>query len=149
MKTRKTGQSGLSLVELLAVLAIMGLSLGMTALYLKPAEAPLQTGAVLLEGYFRQARFKAMANTSAYRIKPGMNGLLRSEYANSCSDTTWTPSNSLNLTLPEGVNMTEIDWIVCFSARGVSSDNVVVTLTHPEYGTKQVEVLLGGTTQVL
>ena len=42
-------QSGVSLVELMAVLAITGIAVGIAALYLRPMEAPLQTATANLE----------------------------------------------------------------------------------------------------
>ena len=56
MRKSWNSQTGIGLPELLVVVAIMGIALGAAALYLKPAEAPLQLAAELLEGYFRQAR---------------------------------------------------------------------------------------------
>ena len=44
--------------------------------------------------------------------------------------------------------MTDSAWVVCFNARGISSNNLTVTLSHPDRGSRQVEVLLGGATRV-
>ena len=55
---------------MIAVLAVVGLTLGAATAILQPAAAPLETGAVLLEGFFTRARARAMATTSAYRITP-------------------------------------------------------------------------------
>ena len=55
----------------------------------------------------------------------------------------------MKLNLPQGVTLTDTSWSVCFSSRGISSDNVVLTLQHDVYGSEQVEVLLGGTTRVV
>ena len=48
----------------------------------------------------------------------------------------------------EDVTVEESGWSVCFSRRGVSDANTVLTVTHPEYASRQVEVLLGGLTRV-
>ena len=139
----------MSLPELMVGLAIMGLALGAAGLFLRPAAAPLQTGTVLVEGYFRQARMKAIAHTSAYRVRAITTDRLRLEFANTCSAVTWTASDALDLELPQDVALTSTTWSVCFTSRGISQNNVVVTLTHAEYGSRQVEVLLGGTTRVI
>jgi len=145
----KIGQAGFTVVELLVVFAVLGVSLGVGALYLKPAAAPLATSAPLVEGYLRQARMRAMATTSAYRVRPISGAALVAESAGSCLDATWATSSLPDLALTEEVELVETDWSVCFSSRGVSSDNVVITLSHPDFGTKQVEVLLGGTTRII
>jgi len=137
------------LVELLVVLAVLGLSVTAVAFYLSPLETPLHSGTVLLESYFRQVRRQAMATTSAYRAVPlGQNRLI-AQRASSCLDTTWTDDPLVRIQLPDGVAMTDSTWRVCFSSRGISANNTIVTLTHPDFGQKQVEVLIGGTTRVL
>lgn len=143
------GQEGLSLVEALVVLTIAGLAIGATSLYLAPAEAPLITGTTILEGTFRQARLKAIATTSAYRVKPILNYRMIAETAVSCASTTWTEDPEMRVILPDKVTLDDVTWSVCFSSRGVSSDNVTIGLSHPHFGSKQIEVLLGGTTRVI
>jgi hypothetical protein len=140
---------GSSLGELLVVLAIIGLSVGIAAMNLRPMETPLQTGAALLEAVFHQARLQAIATTSAFRVIPAGSSQLRAEYADSCMDTTWSPEPSLRVEFPDGVSQSPTTWSVCFSSRGISTNNVVVTLSHPQYGQRRIEVLLGGTTRVL
>jgi hypothetical protein len=110
---------------------------------------PLESGAIQLEGYFRQARLRAMATTSARRVVPSDSRHLRIEYAATCSDTSWTTENGMRLELPDGVSMTDSTWSVCFSSRGISLNNLTVTLSHSQYGTTDIEVLLGGTTRIL
>jgi len=142
-------ESGLSLPELLTVIAIMGLALGMAAMYLEAAEAPLEIAASIVEGEFRQARLKAIATTSAYRVSASASHRLIAERGLSCASTTWTQDSQMNLVLPDGVTMTDTSWLVCFSSRGISTNNVTVPLAHDKYGTLSVEVLLGGTTRVV
>ena len=142
-------QAGIGLVEMLVVLAITGIALGAAAMYLQPAEVPLETGANLLEGSFRQARLRAIATTSAFRVQPASSGVLATQSSTSCTGTTWTTETGLNVALPSGVTITDTTWAVCFSSRGVSTDNTTVTLQHPKYGTIDVEVLIGGTTRVI
>ncbi len=143
------GHRGFTLYELLVVVAIMGLSLAIGSLYLEPMETPLQSGAIQMEAFFRQARLRAMATTSAYRVAPSDASNLAAERAATCSASTWTPENDMELELPGGVAMNDTSWSVCFSSRGVSMNNVTVTLQHSKYGLRQVEVLLGGTTRIL
>lgn len=142
-------QSGVTFVELLVVMAILGIGLGMASMFLKSTDNPLHTGGVLLEASFREARLLAIAETAAYRVLPRDSGAVRMERASTCADATWTGAEVPAVELPEGVVIQEEGWFVCFNSRGISSDNVVVTLAHASFGSRQVEVLLGGTTRVL
>ena len=142
-------QQGFTLSELMVVLAIMGLSATIGSLYLDPMTTPLESGAIQLEGFFRQARLQAMATTSAHRVSASDSSNLMVESAGTCSDTTWTTDGDLELELPRGVTMSDDSWSVCFSSRGISLNNVTVTLAHAKYGTRDIEVLLGGTTRIL
>ena len=144
-----SGQSGMTLVEMLAVLAIFGILIGMGAVYLTPMEAPLKTGSEILETAFRQARARAIATTSSYRVRPSTAGEVVGEYARSCSSVSWNDEPKLYRDLPDSVTFPDPSWVVCFSPRGVASANVVVTLSHPDLGTRHVEVMLGGVSRVL
>jgi len=139
----------MTMVELLVVMTIMGLSVGISALYLTPAAAPLETGSLLLEGYLREARLKAMATTSAYRVQPVDERTLEARVASNCSSVDWEVGPVPELRLPRDVNLSDTDWSICFSSRGIASVNVVVTLAHDELGETQVEVMLGGATRVI
>lgn len=142
-------QSGVSLVELMVALALLAMAAAATTVNLEPAEQPLVTGSRLVEGFILQARSSAIATTSAYRVVPAGPSRLVAQYANDCGDATWTPEPAQRLELPDEVKMTATDWSICFSRRGVASANVTVTLTHPDRGAVQVEVLLGGATRVV
>ena len=59
---------------------------------------------------------------------------------------------TLDLSLPARVTIaapTPLNWSVCFDTRGVTSANIIITLAHPELGSQQVEVLLGGSVRAL
>lgn len=142
-------ESGMALIEMAATMAIMATVLSVGALYLKPMAAPLQTAADSLEGTLRGARAKGMATTSAYRVRPLGSQRILAETAARCSSTLWTTDPVLDTELPEGVTMTSSSWSVCFSGRGTSSDNLTIDLWHADHGSRQVEVMLGGTTRVL
>ena len=90
-----------------------------------------------------------IAETAAYRLVPQGTRTVRMERAASCGDTTWTDAPTPSVPMPDGVTIVTEGWTVCFNSRGISSDNVVIELSHAEYGARKVEVLLGGTTRVL
>jgi len=142
MSTRRS--RGSSLVELLVVLAITASAVGAASLYLRPVEAPVQVAAAELEGFLREARARALATTSACRVQPLGPRALRGECAASCGSTSWTGDPNRRLEFPRGVAMTDTGWTVCFNSRGLASANLTVTLVHPEFRSRQVEVLLGG-----
>ena len=140
---------GMSLVELLVVVALMGVMLGVGGIYFTTNEVSLQGATELVERFLRHARGKAMATTSAYRVSALDNRQLQALFSTNCSSASWTVDSALSFELPEKVTLTDTTWTVCFSSRGISSNNLLVGLSHPESGTRQVEVMLGGTTRIV
>jgi prepilin-type N-terminal cleavage/methylation domain-containing protein len=141
--------TGVTLVELIVVMAILAVAIGIAVVNLEPLESPLMTGTSLVESFLTQARVSAMATTSAYRVVPSDTSSLLTETAESCTAGTWTAQPSLTMVLPQDVTMADTAWTACYTPRGLSRDNVLITLEHPSYGSRQVEVLIGGTTRVL
>ena len=147
--TRRHNEAGITLLEMLVVLAIIGISVGAVSLNLEPLGSPLRAGTSLVEGFMRQARLNAIATTSAYRVSPISIYKLGAETADSCTASTWTTDSSMKLDMPEEVELDSTAWSVCFSSRGISAGNVVIGLHHDTWGDVDVEVLLGGTTRVV
>jgi hypothetical protein len=143
------GEAGATLLELLGVVAILGLGVGIAALNLEPLETPLDASVTLTEGFFREARLSAIATTSSHRVLATSSSRLGMQRAASCSATSWETVSNKRLDLAQGVTFSDTSWSVCFSSRGISAGNVVVTLEHGLYGSEQVEVLIGGTTRVV
>ncbi|WP_105316880.1 pilus assembly FimT family protein [Thermus tenuipuniceus] len=119
---------GATLVELLAVLGILGIVAAIGVLNLRPLSDPLQDAVAQAEGYLKQVRAKAMATTSAYRVELGPSGF-RAWYASSCRGANFTEDTALRLDLPQGVRLearwaqsgqafAPSDW-VCFTSRGL------------------------------
>ncbi len=138
------GSRGMTLVEVLAVLAITAVFLTASAVYLRPIETPLRTGAQLVEGLMKQARAKAIASTTAHRVRPFSATTLVVESARSCSSAAWTFDPRMEVVLPVGVNLEETAWTVCFTSRGIASENLFMTLNHEQFGTQRLELLKGG-----
>jgi len=140
---------GATFVELLVVLTLLGLVAGATAIYLKPMETSTRDGALQVEGFFKEARFKAMATTSAYRVRPETSSRLIAETAASCSSATWTADSSVSSDLPRDVTLGDTAWSLCFNSRGIASQNVTLTVQQAGRPTRIVEVLLGGTARIV
>lgn len=141
--------SGFTLAEMLVAIAIVGIAAGTAALYLKPMETSTRDGASQVEGFFKQIRFKAMATTSAYRALPGSSTQLRAETAASCASTTWISDPALTMDLPTRVSLGSTGWSLCFNSRGISSQNLTVSVQQTGRPTRSVEVLLGGTARLV
>ena len=101
--TRIHGEAGVTLLEVLVVVAILGLSVGVAALNLEPLETPLAAGITLTEGFFREARLSAIATTSAHRVQPDSSARLGVQQALSCSASSWTTVANMKLNLPQEV----------------------------------------------
>lgn len=144
----RLGERGATLAELLVVLAVMAVALSVAFLDVRRMEAPLQTGVGLFQSFVRQARARAMATTSAVQISPGDASRLRAGSAANCAATSWTPEPSIRAEMPDRVTLDPTSWSVCFDSRGIADSNVVVTLSHADFGSRRVEILLGGGTRV-
>ena len=142
-------EAGLTLLEVLVVVAILGLGVSIASLNLDPIGTPLQAGTSLLEGHFRQVRTRAIATTAACRVIPQGFTAVIAECAASCTSGGWTTEDGLRIDLPDGVKFEDPNWAACFSSRGITTQNQTVGLAHSEYGTAKVEVMLGGTTRVI
>jgi hypothetical protein len=136
--------AGLTFAEVLVMMAILGLVAGAATLYLKPLEAPVVSSAHLVEALVKQTRAKSMSTTSSYRLRPFTENQLVVEYAPACSAEAWTLDSRMDLDLPGGVTMSETAWSVCFNSRGTASNNVKLVLEHPDYNSRELEILMGG-----
>jgi len=141
-----------TLLEVILVVAVVGIVLAIGAVGLRNLADPLGSGASRIEGTLKQARSKAMSTTSAYRVSRVGATELRVEYARTCGDTgTWTHDAKLDATLEDGAVLTvpsAAGTIVCFNSRGIADGNPTVTVQGPKGNTADVEVLVGGAVEV-
>jgi prepilin-type N-terminal cleavage/methylation domain-containing protein len=138
-------EKGFSILELLITLAIMGVVMSIAVLNLRPFSNPLEDAWVQTESFLKLVRAKAMATTSAYRIRQDGQRLV-AEYAERCSAPSFTQDPSLVTELPAGVRLTTGSGNplqFCFSSRGYANSNTVLLLSK-DGRERRLEILLGG-----
>ena len=143
----RSGQQGTTLVEVAAVLALVGIGIGLTAYFTTPRSTALQLGLERTEAALQQARLQSMAAGNAHRVRAADSSNLVTERANDCDAASWSAEPALGAAMPSGVSVAT-GWSVCFGARGIADDNVTVTLDDGVLPARSVEVMLGGTTRV-
>lgn len=141
-------QKGYTIVELLVVMAMMMSLMSIGVYNLRSLERPLKTGAAQLGGFFKQARAKAIATTSAYRVYALSTSQAAVTYGVNCDNASTNFDTDLSYTLPNELEFTSTAWEVCFSARGIADDNITVTMEDKEGDTSNVEVFLGGAVRI-
>lgn len=144
---------GFTLIEGIIVMAVMSILFAVGLVAFRGFSNPLENQHAELISLIRLARIKAMQNTAAYRLS-GNGGLVRVEFANNCSATTWSTDASVGrdigggargLQLSDGVSMTPSAWTICFNSRGSLGSATNLNLTLSRSGqTRGLQVLLGG-----
>jgi prepilin-type N-terminal cleavage/methylation domain-containing protein len=142
---------GVSLLELIVTMAILAIAFTITALNLRPLGDDLGNAVAEISGTLKQSKIKAMATTSAYRIRPTSTTQVMVERARDCTGAgNWTAQPTLAQTLREGVTFTTTNWTVCFNSRGQSLSNVGAfqspsfTLRDKENKTQTIQVFIAG-----
>ena len=144
-----SGDRGLTLMEIIAVTAIIGVTAAIAGASLSFLDDPLETATNDVTGQFRLARVKAMASTSAYRLVPTSSTQILAQYAPNCDATDWTTDAQLSLDLEDSVGITT-GWLVCFNSRGTVSTlpnaatPIVLSETANMADTAEIVVFLGG-----
>ncbi len=141
--------AGYSLIETLGVVAIMALLTMFTLVSLKPMEQPVEAMADVLQGTLRQARSKAMATTTAQRVRIFKGDLVVEAAGGAACKSPWVADMSMTQGIPDDIALSPTNWKVCFDSRGVASSSVTITMKHPKYDPKQLQIMLGGSTRWL
>ena len=155
---------GMTLPEVLAVVIIIGVLAAIAAPTLKFGTRPLQDTTNRFAGNFKLNRAKAMAQTSAYRIRPTSSTQFVIERANSCAATTWAQAPGFadeDLKFDKDIQLSAASvngtavaspytaWNLCYNSRGIADKDLVITLLNTKDSkTTQIEVFPGGTVQI-
>ncbi len=152
-KNQPTGCSsrGLTIVELVIILAILGILISISAANLRPLGNDLENAVQETAAFFKYARIKAISTTSAYQVVFESNTKLKAEYALFCD----TPNDMiedirLQLELRENITIKSEDFqpgdvLVCFNNRGTTNQTNPTVILQDQYGNeKAVEVFVGG-----
>lgn len=146
-------QTGFTLLELLVVMAVVGILMGVAAVNVSNLRQPADEAARMLASTLGFSRARAIATTAAVRVqrRTGERSFVVAS-ASSCAATGsgWTEWPDRTLTLPTDV---QIDgktaaWTVCFSSRGVlpagSAAPDVLTFVDKRSRTRSLQVYVGG-----
>lgn len=137
-------EQGFSGIELLVVFLIMSIMTGIAAYNLRELDNPLEDARAELRGFFKQVRSRAISTTSAYEVIPLTTKQIITRYSIRCSDASKTNDPQLTLTLPTHTNLINTDWAVCFNARGLPDQNLLINLVDIQSQSSSIEVMLGG-----
>ena len=134
--------SGFTLIEVLVVLALVGILFGIAAPNLRGYMSAGRTGANELVTFTKTVRAKALAQTRAYTMRPQNRVRVIATYGDSCDGVQHVDS-SLSLKLPKGAEFPDTSWSVCYGSRGLSHSSSEIRV-RDEKGDRVVRVVLGG-----
>lgn len=135
-------------------MAIFGILVTVAALNFRPLGNDAHNAAAHLSSGIKQARSRAMATTSAYRVVYAGPNDLRVEYANSCAAATgWTTETRYSLTFEPNVVVQPVgaivgNTLVCYNSRGLANSNIVFEVSDDRGRSRRVEVYLGGAVEI-
>jgi prepilin-type N-terminal cleavage/methylation domain-containing protein len=157
---------GFTIIELLIVVAIIGILAGIMFGSMRGLGDPAGNAAESIEAYLRQTRTQAMATTSAYRVVLTDARSFSLERANACNaaNADWSDEDLPNwaaFTMPKRFQEAEIsnlavgDAFVCYNSRGMAESlqgGVLpeITITSSRDGrSARVQMAVGGGVRVL
>jgi len=146
IEIRGPGQAGMTLLEVMVVLAIVGLAAGGVAWVTGQAvSGGLAAGTNQVRTITRIARTYAMSTTTPHRVVPTSETTIAIEWGGPCDDNsaTWTALNDEVFELPRGVELSTTSWEVCFTTRGWTTDEHDLVLLEGA-SSQELSVLLGG-----
>ncbi len=149
--TRRTAR-GFTTVELLIVIAIIGILATIAALNLRPFSNHAENGANAISAGLKQARARAMATTSAYRLVYASPTELEASYATSCDAGSWTREPTYDIAVEDTAQIelsgddSSDGWelVACYNSRGFAEASRLITVVDNRDNTRTVEIFVGG-----
>ncbi len=151
---------GLTLLELLVLIAVLGIVFAIAALDVRPLHNEARSAANELASSVRLTRARAMATTSAHRLVVGGASELRIEAAVACSDAGgWAEEERFVTRLSGTAEIVELspsgleadyeaaaagDVLLCFDPRGLADASPTVRIQDRRGRTAEVDVYAGG-----
>lgn len=143
----RRSESGMTMVELLCAMGILGILLGIAVGGLKAIDRPLMDSTTSVDYFLRFVRTRAVASTKAMKVAPVSAKSLGVWSGDNCDSTTVSVP-SMSLDLRPGCTMTDTSWSVCFDQRGFAKASAVFFIVDSQGSSKRVKIALGGGTSI-
>ena len=153
--------SGVTMPELIAVIAITGVLAAIAAPSVSFGRQPLQDSTERVSSVLKLARSKAIAETSAYRVSATSSTEIEVMRSTGCNSVTWDAApvfTSEQMTLDDGVmfsaasqgNVVPADsWSICFNSRGLTDSTLQLTVSKAAQPDSEViQVFRGGSVNI-
>jgi len=141
-------RAGFTIIELLVIIAIIGILASIAALNLRPLHNEARAAANDFAGSVKQVRGRAMVTTSAYRLVYVAPDRVVVQWRRACGGSeTWTPEARFDLELRDGTTIDGLAdgaQLLCFNSRGITEQSPTVTFRDAQGRTASIEVFAGG-----
>ncbi len=145
---RTSNTQGFTLIEMLVVMAILGVLLSIAVLNVQGLNNDAGSAASILKASLIEARTEAISTSSVRRFVLNKQNQLLYQRGDSCSQAGgWIRLDTP--TLPDGIELDDQNkknWKVCFTTRGTLSDVPIsdLTITDSRKRTRSITVFLTG-----
>lgn len=141
--------AGFTILELLILLAVLGILFGIAAWDVRPLNNDARNAAHQLASAVHITRTRAMATTSAHRLVVAGPSELRVEAAVRCDDpeADWSTENAFATTFPRGAALQGVapaEVLTCFDPRGIGNASPTLTIQDGRGRTATVDLYAGG-----
>ncbi len=142
----RNDEQGSTLMNIAVTLGVIAILSAIAVPSLKSMNNPLNDASVMTTHFLKLTRARAISETKALRVSPLSTAKLKVEQGTTCGGT-FTPHANLALEMPEGANLTDTTWNICFTPRGLADKNIVFSIQNAEGKLKKIEIALGGGTR--
>ena len=140
--------SGVTIIEMIVIVAIIAILSGIGFLDLRPLHNEALASAHDFAGTVKQARARAMATTSAYRLVYQAPDRIAVQWRTVCGGSQpWVDETRYDLELRDGTALLAVEdgtQLLCFNSRGITEQSPSLTFEDRRGRTAHVEVLAGG-----